>query len=251
MAQTASEGRYGITKKLLIKLKKLLFVSSIGDGLSFDPSTGELSVTGGGGGGTTVVANPEGEATSNLNKLQVGESIYGIPIYSLPIAGANTLGGVKIGSGITVAADGTISAIPINVFRELAKAKVQAGTPTAPTVVQSRATNVTGGYVEEFVSHAQGLNKDNYMVYWDVEFNYQLSVTAGQVYGAVFENIPIPKTWGNGYSNGAVLYNDSNDMLVIYEVSGTIYAQLTCTHDYSVGQKFNFYGFYPISKDVS
>ena len=34
MAQTASEGRYGITKKLLTKLKKLLFVSSIGDGLS-------------------------------------------------------------------------------------------------------------------------------------------------------------------------------------------------------------------------
>lgn len=244
-------GRYGLKKKMLEKLLSLPGIKSIGDGLSLDADTGVLSATGGGGGGTTVVANPKGEATSDLNKLQVGESIYGIPVYSLPIAGADTLGGVKIGSGITVAADGTISAIPINVFKELAKAKVQAGTPTAPTVIQSRATNLTGGYVEEFVSHADGTNNDNYMVYWDVEFNYQIALTAGQVYGAVFENIPIPKTWGNGYPNGAVLFNDSNDMLVIYEVSGTVYAQLTSMHNYSVGQKFNFYGFYPISKSAS
>ena len=34
---------------------------------------------GGGGGGTTVVANPSGTATADLEKLQVGNSIYGIP----------------------------------------------------------------------------------------------------------------------------------------------------------------------------
>ena len=33
----------------------------------------------GGGGGTTVVANPEGEATEELEKLQVGNDIYSIP----------------------------------------------------------------------------------------------------------------------------------------------------------------------------
>lgn len=33
----------------------------------------------GGGGGTTVVANPEGEATDDLEKLQVGNDIYSIP----------------------------------------------------------------------------------------------------------------------------------------------------------------------------
>ena len=33
----------------------------------------------GGGGGTTVVANPEGTATDDLNKLQVGQTIYAIP----------------------------------------------------------------------------------------------------------------------------------------------------------------------------
>ena len=33
----------------------------------------------GGGGGTTVVANPEGEATEELENLQVGNDIYSIP----------------------------------------------------------------------------------------------------------------------------------------------------------------------------
>lgn len=33
---------------------------------------------GGGGGGTTVVANPSGEATADLNKLQVGTTIYAL-----------------------------------------------------------------------------------------------------------------------------------------------------------------------------
>ena len=37
------------------------------------------ALEGGGGGGTTVVANPEGSATADLAKLQVGETIYGIP----------------------------------------------------------------------------------------------------------------------------------------------------------------------------
>lgn len=35
----------------------------------------------GGGGGTTVVANPSGEATDELEKIQIGSSIYSIPIY--------------------------------------------------------------------------------------------------------------------------------------------------------------------------
>lgn len=38
----------------------------------------KILIEGGGGGGTTVVANPEGQATTALEKLQVGENIYGI-----------------------------------------------------------------------------------------------------------------------------------------------------------------------------
>lgn len=33
----------------------------------------------GGGGGTTVIANPAGQATDTLNKLQVGSTIYSVP----------------------------------------------------------------------------------------------------------------------------------------------------------------------------
>lgn len=49
---------------------------------------------GGGGGGTTVVANPSGTATANLNKLQVGSSIYsvgGLEIIGTLEAGETTL----------------------------------------------------------------------------------------------------------------------------------------------------------------
>ena len=70
-------GYYGLKKKLLEKVNALPGIKSIGDGLTLN-STGVLSATGGGGGGTTVIANPEGTATDDLNKLQVGTTIYEI-----------------------------------------------------------------------------------------------------------------------------------------------------------------------------
>lgn len=42
----------------------------------------------GGGGGTTVIANPEGPATDNLGKLQVGNDIYSIPEENVEISKA-------------------------------------------------------------------------------------------------------------------------------------------------------------------
>lgn len=69
-------GYKGIKNNLLNKLKAMPFISEIGDGLTLED--GELSATGGGG-GTTVVANPEGEATGVLAKLEVGEDIFSIP----------------------------------------------------------------------------------------------------------------------------------------------------------------------------
>lgn len=50
-----------------------------GDGLVYDSQTGKWVNQAGGGGGTTVVANPTGQASANLEKLQVGNVIYGIP----------------------------------------------------------------------------------------------------------------------------------------------------------------------------
>lgn len=38
----------------------------------------EVIEQGGGGGGTTVVANPSGEATDDLEKLQVGSKVYAV-----------------------------------------------------------------------------------------------------------------------------------------------------------------------------
>lgn len=70
-------GYYGLKQKLFEKVLGLPAIKSIGDGLSLNSSTGVLSATG--GGGTTVVANPEGTATEDLEKLQVGTDIYGIP----------------------------------------------------------------------------------------------------------------------------------------------------------------------------
>lgn len=52
------------------------------------------ALEGGGGGGTTVVANPEGSATADLAKLQVGETIYGIPAEAGDISYDNTSSGM-------------------------------------------------------------------------------------------------------------------------------------------------------------
>lgn len=51
--------------------------------------------------GVAVVANPEGEASADLTKLQVGEAIYGIPakVEANPEASATAnLGKLKVGS---------------------------------------------------------------------------------------------------------------------------------------------------------
>lgn len=52
------------------------------------------ALEGGGGGGTTVIANPEGSATTDLAKLQVGETIYGIPAEAGDISYDNTSSGM-------------------------------------------------------------------------------------------------------------------------------------------------------------
>lgn len=82
------------------------------------------AIEGGGGGGTTVVANPEGEATDELEKLQVGSDIYGIPkdyaeLDNKPSINDVELSGNKTASelGLQPTLDGaqTVSGNPITV----------------------------------------------------------------------------------------------------------------------------------------
>ena len=54
----------------------------------------KAALEGGGGGGTTVIANPEGSATDDLSKLQVGTTIYGIPAEAGDISYDNTSSGM-------------------------------------------------------------------------------------------------------------------------------------------------------------
>lgn len=82
------------------------------------------AIEGGGGGGTTVVANPEGEATDELEKLQVGNDIYEIPkdyedLDNKPQINGETLIGNKTASelGLQAELDGaqTVSGNPITI----------------------------------------------------------------------------------------------------------------------------------------
>lgn len=88
------------------------------------------ALEGGGGGGTTVVANPEGIATADLSKLQVGTTIYGIPADAADISYNNTT------SGMT--ADDVQDAID-----ELNAAIPGVATTSAPGIVQPDGTTIT------------------------------------------------------------------------------------------------------------
>lgn len=88
------------------------------------------ALEGGGGGGTTVVANPEGAATADLAKLQVGQSVYGVPATAAKIAYDNT------SSGLT--ADDVQEAID-----ELSAAMPGVATTSAPGIVQPDGTTIT------------------------------------------------------------------------------------------------------------
>lgn len=61
-------------------------------------------------GGPKIVANPSGQSSVELHSLGINGTKYTIPVNEniLP-ASASNLGGVKIGSGINIAQDGTIS----------------------------------------------------------------------------------------------------------------------------------------------
>ena len=78
-------------------------------------------------------------ATDIKNTITAGtDSKYGTAKpYTLPAATASTLGGVKVGDGLAVTADGTLSAEGENVFVYFTY-DASTGTATAKTISQKR-----------------------------------------------------------------------------------------------------------------
>ena len=111
------------------------------------------ALEGGGGGGTTVVANPEGSATADLAKLQVGDNIYGIPAEAGDISYDNTSSGMtaddvqeaidELNTGLS----GVTDLIPSDATssNKLATADDIPGvaTTSAPGIVQPDGTSIT------------------------------------------------------------------------------------------------------------
>lgn len=65
------------------------------------------------GDGITVANDPDtatATVSAEVTKAKLDEAIAGIPAYKLPTATAERLGGVKVGTGLTVTTDGTLNA---------------------------------------------------------------------------------------------------------------------------------------------
>lgn len=161
------------------------------------------ALEGGGGGGTTVIANPEGSATADLAKLQVGTAIYGIPAEAGDISYDNTSSGM--------AADDVQEAID-----ELSAAMPGVATTSAPGIVQPDGTSITisdgvisavggsgGGEVYSTTETAIGTWKGQTLYRKVIEFG-ALPIISTKSVPSGLVNVAIHKIYGIGYlSSGA------------------------------------------------
>lgn len=112
---------------------------------------------GGGGGGTTVIANPSGEATDDLTKIQIGNIVYGVEgggdaSLESNVTANTTVG--AIGSGTTLAQGTTftefcqkllISEIaPTTTFTASGSGTKETGTSVTPTLTLNITSKGTG-----------------------------------------------------------------------------------------------------------
>lgn len=108
-----------VTAAQLAKLTNILPIESIGANLTLDNTTGELSATdttysdftgatGSAAGAHGLVPAP---AAGDQTKFLCGNGTWATASYTLPKASASTLGGIKVGSGLSiVASTGVLSA---------------------------------------------------------------------------------------------------------------------------------------------
>lgn len=106
------------------------------------------ALEGGGGGGTTVVANPEGSATADLSKLQVGTTIYGIPADAGEVYSTTP---VKVGSWLGS-----------DLYRVVISAGAMPSGASGDTVKEVNASIITGRCVMAYL-FGQAQNDNNLM----------------------------------------------------------------------------------------
>lgn len=182
------------------------------------------ALEGGGGGGTTVVANPEGSATADLAKLQVGTTIYGIPAEAGDISYDNTSSGMTADDvqeaidELNTGLGGVTELIPSGATssNKLATASDIPGVATtiAPGIVQPDGTTVTinngvisaaGGsgnanvYSTSETLIGEWLGSPLYRRCWELQ---SLPNTTTETIHTQLTNIVVKRCYGNMYNQG-------------------------------------------------
>ena len=209
--------------------------------------------SGGGGGGTTVIANPEGSATDDLSKLQVGTTIYGIPAEAGDITYDNTSSGMtaddvqeaidELNTGIS----GITELIPSDATssNKLATASdiPSVATTAAPGIVQPDGTTIT--IDNGVISAAGGSSSGETYSTTETEIGTWLGAT---LYRKVIDCGALPnnteKYTSTGINGGitirkmyGVAYNTGFDALPLAYVSDTDQYSLVLTFNGSGNQQ--------------
>lgn len=137
--------------------------------------------------------------------------------YTLPIASATVLGGVKVGSGLAVAADGTLSATGGASVTFATTEQAQAATSTTVVMSPARVREFMEkhGFTAAFTTLATDLN----LVVTGDLFNYSDTTLNRPGTGGYGRGICIPS--GTGYVTQLAIENDSNLMFIRYQTGGT------------------------------
>ena len=197
-----------------------------------------------GGGGTTVVANPEGSATADLAKLQVGEGVYGIPSSAAKISYDNTSSHLTA-DDVQEAIDEMISNFGDGVDR-VYNACVSAGSTPASKSPADIATAIgqisTGGTITKIRTHTGEVSDPNisetinitddgylFIVGWNFTNTSNIHINSGSnkiseitSYYFAYNGAPIPVSANDvlHYSNtGTGGCNDGIDIYLVTDVT--------------------------------
>ena len=165
-----------------------------------------------GGGGTEVVANPEGEATTDLTKLQVDDTIYGIPEGTNVVANPTLEGTESALTGLLV--DDTKYAVVSGMTNPMTTAGDiiyggSSGTPTRLALSQNTHAVLKSGWgVSQPVWDGVGIGDIN--VQAGNQYKVPFATSNGQAY-----NLAMGKPasdFGLGYTTTAPTANNTDGL---------------------------------------